>query len=196
MKSRNMFELAALIIISQLTAVSSSPGANHLEPLPVTGTAEKPVIILEAEALPEGVPADPSAITYGGKVLSHDGESCTTKDSSVIVVKKGYTATRILISYTIDPKLKPGTYRVWTSLQTGSKGAQSFTIKAGESPDKLVDRAAFNQTIEAAWKPAWRKTDGALTILPTDSTLTIEISGPTTQAKVLDAFLLVPEEAK
>ncbi|MFZ2657910.1 MAG: acetylxylan esterase [Victivallales bacterium] len=194
MTNSKMLRLAVLAIVSQLAAVPSSFAAKHLEPLPVTGSAEKPVIILEAEPL-DGKEVAVSAVSlYGGKVLYHDGESCNANDSSVIVAKNGHAATKITFSYTLDPKPKPGTYIVWTALQTGSTGAQSFTIKAGESPDKLVDRLAFNQTIEASWKTAWRKADGALTILPTDSTLMIEVSGPTTQAKVLDAFLLVPEE--
>lgn len=196
MTGRKVLGLTAIAVVSQLAAVSTSFASKHLEQLPVTGTAEKPVILLEAEPLDGKEAADPATSLYGGKVLSHYGESCTTKDSSVIVAKKGHAATKISLSYILDPKTKPGTYRVWTLLQTGSKGTQRFAIKAGESPDKLVDRAVFNQMIEAAWKPAWRKTDGTLTILPTDSTLTIEISGATTQAKVLDAFLLVPEEVK
>ncbi|MFZ2657918.1 MAG: glycosyl hydrolase [Victivallales bacterium] len=194
MTSRKILGLAVLAIVSQLAAVSSSLAAKHLEPLPVTGTAEKPVIILEAEPLDGKEAADPAVSLYGGKVLSHDGKSCDAGDSSVVLSQPGYKSSTVTLSYTLDPKPKAGKYKVWTAFTVGGTGGNKFTISGGKTPDKLSRRLDFAQQNLVSWKVDWQKAAGTLVIFPSDTTLTIEVAGMASDKKILDAFLLEPIE--
>ncbi|MFA6291843.1 MAG: hypothetical protein WC637_08695 [Victivallales bacterium] len=192
MTIKNFYRLAALAIISQLATASSSFAAKHLEPLPVTGTAERPVIILEAEPLGGSVPSNPAVATYGGKVLSHDAQNCAASDSAVIVSRPGYKPSTISISYTLDPKPKAGKYMVWTAFTVGGIGGNKFTLSGGKTPDKLSRRLDFSQKNLVSWKIDWQRAEGTVVIFPSDTILTVEVAGMASDKKILDAFLLEP----
>ena len=186
--------LGALLAVSQF-AVASAYADAHLEPLPATGNKERPLILLEAEPVAAVKTTGDAAISIcGGKVLSHDGESCGANESSVILGKQGNAATKISFSFTLEPKFKTGRYNVWTAISCGGVGTQKFTIKAGASQDSLGERLTFQQMIEPPWKIIWRKGQGTLTLRPEDSVLVVESEGVATQAKVFDAFLLAPAD--
>ena len=123
-----MLTLAALAIISQSALISPSSAAKHLEPLPVSGTADRPIIILEAEPLAGDATANPGIFTYGGKVLSHDAQSCTATDAAVIVSQPGYKASKIAILYSLAPKPRAGKYAVWTAYTVGGIGDNRHSI--------------------------------------------------------------------
>ncbi len=189
-----MMSSGATLFAMSMLAVNSAAAAKHLEPLPVAASAEKPVILLEAEPLKKDTPAIPEVNLYGGTVLSNDAQSCAAGDSSLLISQPGHAKSTTTISFTLDPRPKAGKYAVWTAFTVGGVAANTFTIRAGKDLEHLSKRVAFSQKNAESWKTAWQKGAGAFVLFPSDAVATIEVSGMASDKKILDAFLLEPLE--
>jgi hypothetical protein len=160
--------------------------------LPATGTAESPLVLLEAE------PAVPDSgewmQVYGGAVIAHEGDDYVDpRDADVVVARKGYAYTSVTFRYTLDPPMRSGRYEFWASFQLGGTQPQEFTISAGPSDGELTPRATLQLRSPDAWKMSWLKGGTSLMLLPGDRILTVSTKGHASDAKVFDAFLLTPK---
>ena len=193
MKNLVCAELGAVFVASQLL-VGTALAGQHCEPLPVTPTAARPLILFEAEPLTAGATVDPAIRTYGGKILTHDGKSCHAGSESVVLSQPGHKSSSVTLSYSLDPRPRAGKYAVWTAFTVGGVAGNTFTIRAGSDPEKLGLRLSFSQRNVASWQTAWQKGAGTLVLFPSDRCVTIEVAGMASDKKVLDAFLLEPLE--
>jgi hypothetical protein len=173
--------------------------SNDLARLPVQGTEQHPVILLEAET-DTAVSEDPRVRIYGGQVTDQKGvDRVTVKQTGVEVVKKGLARTGVTFQYALNPHLPAGEYRFQVQYMCGGEpkvSAQTFVVKAGPDAERLEVRGQFKVTnpIRTGWKMQWLKGDKPLTLKAGDALLEIQNEGQAHDAKVFDAFLLSPRE--
>lgn len=165
--------------------------------LPVQGTEKNPVILLEAETH-AGASEDPRVRIYGGRVTAQKGvDRVAVTKTRVEVVKKGVARTSVTFQYSLEPRLPASEYGFQVHYMCGGDpkvSAQSFVVKAGPDAEHLEERGRFKVTnpILSGWKMQWLKGDKPLTLKAGDALLEIHNEGQAHDAKVFDAFLLVP----
>lgn len=167
-------------------------------PLPVSGTAEKPVLLLEAEAsLEASATPDAGTKAYAGKVTTHEGaDSVSAQKDKVVAAHKGIGQWKVTFQWTLEPKPKAGNYGFHACFTCGGEpivSAQTFTIKAGPDAEHLEARGTLKITNDTAWKMQWVKAAEAVSLKEGDVVVEITNEGQAHDAKLFDAFLLSPE---
>ncbi len=193
------------LVVKEKESGVAAPGAlerasNTLARLPVQGTEQRPVILLEAETH-LAASEDPSVRIYGGRVTAQKGvDRVTVTKTQVQVVKKGIARTSVTFQYSLEPRLPSGEYGFQVHYMCGGEpkvSSQSFIVKAGPDAEHLEERGRFKVTnpIPTGWTMQWLKGDKPLTLKAGDALLEIHNEGQAHDAKVFDAFLLVPADS-
>ncbi|HEY8219783.1 MAG TPA: hypothetical protein VIF86_06750, partial [Methylobacter sp.] len=170
--------------------------APPLSALPVSGTADKPLVLLDLGNAPALAAAekDPGLQFQSGTATAGPGaESVLTEKDEVQVFHQGFGNWGANFRFELKQALAPGQYRFYARYKSGgevSQVSQNFTVKAGAEPDNLATRSDFTLINSTPWEYQWLQATATVTVLPGDRWLEISNTGKADGAKVFDAFLL------
>lgn len=171
--------------------------APPLSALPVRGTADSPLVLLDLGSAPAFIGAakdDPSLQVHAGSATVGSGaESLLTQKDEVQVFHQGFGSWDANFRFELNPAIAPGQYRFFARYKSGgevSQVSQNFTVKAGSNQHELAARGDFALTNTTPWEYQWLQAAATVTILPGDCWLEINNTGKADGAKVFDAFLL------
>lgn len=170
--------------------------APPLSALPATGSAERPLVLLEMgkEPVLAALDKDPALQVQLGSAAGGSGAaSVLTEKDEVQVFHQGFGSWDASFRFELNPAMAPGQYRFFARYKSGgevSQVSQNFAVKAGAKPDQLATRGIFTLTNNTPWEYQWLKGTGTVTVLPGDRWLQIDNSGKADGAKVFDAFLM------
>ncbi|MGZ8226227.1 MAG: hypothetical protein ACXWT3_06250 [Methylococcaceae bacterium] len=172
-------------------------GSPPLPPaLPVSGSTDKPLVLLELGNMPVYASAVKDAalqVQTGTAVAGPGTESLLTEKDEVQVFHQGFGTWAANFLFELNPEITPGQYRFFARYKSGgevSQVTQNFTVKAGAKPDELAARADFALTNASPWEYQWLQAAASVIVLPGDRWLQIDNTGKADGAKVFDAFLL------
>lgn len=176
------------------TPFGNRPNAEAVTVLPASGTTEHPLVLLEAEPNPaSALQPPPHTIVVPGRIGSSSGvDYACARRADVVVAKKGQAATRIELMFRLPDDLVAGPYRLQTKLMYGGDYPQTLSLDCGADLKQLRTLAVCSVRNPTAWQSAWIKSTPTLTLNADDRWLRITAEGTTYDAKVFDAFLLVP----
>ena len=170
--------------------------APPISALPTSGTADKPLVLLELGKSPFFVAADKDTtlqVQPGTATAGIGAESLLTEKDEVQVFHKGFGSWGASFRFELSPAIAPGQYRFFARYKSGgevSQVSQNFTIKAGAKPNELATRGNFSLTNTTPWEYQWLQSAATVTMFPGDRWLEINNTGNADGAKVFDAFLL------
>ncbi|WP_019867095.1 hypothetical protein [Methylovulum miyakonense] len=170
--------------------------APPLSSLPETGTADRPLVLLELGKTPAFASAEKDAalqVQTGAATAGPGAGSLLTETDEVQVFHQGFGNWGASFRFELNPAIAPGQYRFFARYKSGgevSQVKQSFTVKAGAKPEQLAARGDFTLTNTTPWEYQWLQAAGTVTVLPGDRWLDIGNTGKADGAKVFDAFLL------
>ena len=170
--------------------------ASPLSVLPVSGTANKPLVLLDLgnASLFSTLEKSPNLqINLGTASAGLGAESLLTEKDEVQVFHKGFGNWETNFKFELSPELTPGQYQFFARYKSGgevSQVMQNFIVKAGATLAELAKRADFNLSNTSPWEYQWLKAEGIVTVLPGDRWLEINNTGKADGAKIFDAFLL------
>jgi len=170
--------------------------APPLAALPATGSADKPLVLLDLGKAPAFAAAEKDnslQVQLGTASAGMGAESVLTEKDEVQVFHQGFGSWDANFRFELIPAIVPGQYRVFTRYKSGgevSQVVQHFTVKAGSQPEQLAIRGDFALTNTAPWEYQWLQSPTTVTVLPGDRWLEINNTGKADGAKVFDAFLL------
>lgn len=167
--------------------------------LPVTASAEKPVVLLELGTAPRWTasPQIPGVQVHKGVLTGQSGNGGLIQEKDEVqVLHTGFGEFGASFRFEPKPALPPGQYRFFARYKSGgevSQVAQTFTLKAGHDAQNLAARGEFKLTNSSPWEYQWLQGEGTIAILPGDRILDVFNAGKADGAKVFDAFLLQRE---
>ncbi|MGZ5044354.1 MAG: hypothetical protein ACXV8P_06125, partial [Methylobacter sp.] len=170
--------------------------ASPLSALPASGTADKPLVLLDLGNAPALIAAgkDPALqVQVGTAAAGPDAASVLTEKDEVQVFHQGFGNWGANFRFELKQAIAPGQYRFYARYKSGgevSQVIQNFTVKAGAKPDELATRGDFALTNTTPWEYQWLQAASTVTVLPGDRWLEINNTGKADGAKVFDAFLL------
>ncbi len=170
--------------------------ASPLSALPASGTADKPLVLLDLGNAPvfSTLEKDPALqVQLGTVTAGHDAQSVLAEKDEVQVFHQGFGDWGANFRFELTPAIVPGQYRFYARYKSGgevSQVKQDFTVKAGAKPDELATRGDFALTNTTPWEYQWLQAAATVTVLPGDRWLEINNTGKADGAKVFDAFLL------
>ncbi|UOA10452.1 hypothetical protein [Methylobacter sp. S3L5C] len=170
--------------------------APPLSSLPTSGTADKPLVLLELGTAPAFGTAEkePSLQVQPGTATAGPGtDSLLTEKDEVQVFHQGFGSWDASFRFELNPEIIPGQYQFFARYKSGgevSQVNQTFTIKAGAKPDGLATRGSYAITNSTPWEYQWLQATATVTILPGDHWLEINNTGKADGTKVFDAFLM------
>jgi hypothetical protein len=170
--------------------------ASPLSTLPTSGTAERPLVLLDLGNAPAFGTAEkePSLQVQLGTATAGPGaESILTEKDEVQVFHQGFGSWDANFRFELNPAITPGQYHFFARYKSGGEVCQvrqNFTIKAGAKPDELATRGDFALTNTTPWEYQWLQAATTVTVLPGDRWLEINNTGKADGTKVFDAFLL------
>ncbi|MEC4750305.1 hypothetical protein [Methylomicrobium sp. Wu6] len=170
--------------------------ASPLAVLPASGTADKPLILLDLGKSPAFAADEKNnslQVRHGEATAGSGAESVLTEKDEVQVFHQGFGSWDADFRFALDPAITPGQYRIFARYKSGgevSQVAQNFTVRAGAQPEQLAIRGDFVLTNTTPWDYQWLEASVTVTVLPGDRWLTIHNTGKADRAKVFDAFLL------
>jgi len=170
--------------------------APLLSALPTSGTADRPMVLLELGNAPilGAAEKDPALqVQLGTATVGPGAESVSTEKDEVQVFHPGFGNWGANFRFELNPAIAPGQYRFYARYKSGgevSQVSQNFTVKAGAKPDELATRGDFALTNTTPWEYQWLQAAATVTLLPGDRWLEINNTGKADGAKVFDAFLL------
>ncbi|HBC88724.1 MAG TPA: hypothetical protein DCZ94_17420, partial [Lentisphaeria bacterium] len=170
-------------------------GPRPLEPIPVVGTKEKPVVVLGFGKEPLRKPGDdPSVLAYIGKIVSSEGaDGANIGASDANVMKKGFGSWGAVFQFDLQTAVPAGFYNFNARYKSGGEASQvrqTFVIKAGPDVENLGERGVFQTVNRSPWQYEWVKGSGTFEIFPGDKVIQIANSGKADGAKTFNAFVL------
>ena len=192
MKRNTLFIATGFLLLLGQLSVAHAVNTD----LPVTGTADRPLVLLELGNAPttSAQGKDTALQVQIGTVTAGLGaESVLTEKDEVQVFHKGFGEWAADFTFELKPELTPGQYRVFARYKSGgevSQVEQNFTVKAGANPNEMATRSEFTLTNTTPWEYQWLEAPKTITVLPGDRWLAISNAGKADGAKVFDTFLL------
>ncbi|MFA4945353.1 MAG: hypothetical protein WC789_11705 [Lentisphaeria bacterium] len=170
--------------------------------LPLTGSAEQPVIALGFGKVPFNQPAPgPAVRLFPGTIAAKDGaivKYASIGGAAATVAQKGFGETGTTFQFELDRPVPPGFYSFHARYMSGgepSQVRQSFTVKAGPDAQSLGERGSFQTLNKTPFKQQWLAGNGTFAILPGDQVIQIVNRGKAHDAKVFEGFALGFEAA-
>jgi hypothetical protein len=170
--------------------------ASPLSALPTSGTADRPLVLLDLGNAPAfgAAEKEPSLqVQLGTATAGPSAQSILTEKDEVQVFHQGFGSWDASFRFELNPAIAPGQYHFFARYKSGgevSQVSQNFTIKAGAKPDELATRGDFALTNTTPWEYQWLQAATTVTVLPGDRWLEINNTGKADGTKVFDAFLL------
>ena len=169
--------------------------ASPLATLPISGTQDKPLVLLDLGSAPVlAEEQNPTLKYYLGKASAGvDAASVLLEKDEAQVFHQGFGNWGANFSYELTPEIPPGQYRFFARYKSGGEASQveqKFTVKAGSQPDQMAARVNFNLSNSIPWEYQWLQAKGTVSVFPGDRWLEIQNTGKADGAKVFDAFLL------
>ena len=170
--------------------------ASPLSTLPTSGTAERPLVLLDLGNAPAFAAAEKESslqVQLGTAIAGAGAKSIVTVKDEVQVFHPGFGSWDASFRFELNPVITPGQYRFFARYKSGgevSQVSQNFIIKAGAKPDQLATRGDYALTNTTPWEYQWLQAAATVTVLPGDRWLEINNTGKADGAKVFDAFLL------
>jgi hypothetical protein len=170
--------------------------ASPLSTLPTSGTAERPLVLLDlgnAPAFAEAENESSLQVQRGTAIAGAGTESIVTVKDEIQVFHPGFGSWDASFRFELKPGITPGQYHFFARYKSGgevSQVKQNFTIKAGAKSGELATRGDFALTNTTPWEYQWLQAATTVTVLPGDRWLEIHNTGKADGAKVFDAFLL------
>ncbi|MDP3332729.1 MAG: hypothetical protein Q8Q40_13350 [Methylococcaceae bacterium] len=170
--------------------------APPLAALPATGSADKPLVLLDLGKTPAFASAEKDSslqVQLGTAAAGSGAESVLIEKDEVQIFHQGFGSWDANFRFELNPAIVPGQYRVFTRYKSGgevSQVTQHFTVKAGAKPEQLATRGDFALTNTSPWEYQWLQSPTTINVLPGDHWLEINNTGKADGAKVFDAFLL------
>ncbi len=170
--------------------------ASPLSILPTSGTADRPLVLLDLGNAPAFAAAEKESslqVQRGIAIAGAGAESIVTVKDEVQVFHPGFGSWDASFRFELNPAITPGQYHFFARYKSGgevSQVSQNFTIKAGAKPDELATRGDYALTNTTPWEYQWLQAAATVTVLPGDRWLEIKNTGKADGAKVFDAFLL------
>ncbi|OAI00580.1 hypothetical protein [Methylomonas methanica] len=164
--------------------------------LPLAGSAEQPVVLLELGKNPAlaALPKPPYLeLVSGTATAGANTGALTIENDEALLFHQGFGDWGGRFRFELPATLKPGQYRLQARYKSGgevSQVKQNFIVKAGAKPEELATRAEFALNNTTPWQYQWLPASTTINLLPGDRWLEIENSGKADGAKVFDAFLL------
>ncbi|MFI3184547.1 MAG: hypothetical protein QX198_01035 [Methylococcaceae bacterium] len=181
---------AALLVLSGLSIAN----ADSRVKLPVLGTIEQPVLLLElgSEPPPAGE-IDKTLHVFTGDVAGHEGDTAIqiAKDE-ISSLHPGFGNWKISFRFNVKSGLPAKPHLFWALWKQGGDPTvcmQTFEIWAGPDSSRLELRATL-PIKPKGWEYAWIAADSQVTFKSDDSVIEVRDSGAGHDAKVFDAFLL------
>ena len=187
-----MFEF---LVLAALASGGLANGAE-LAALPVQGSAETPVILLELGHAPPSRSSPNASVQIAmGDIEGHSEDSSIVIDEDAVnSMHPGFGTWTARFRFDLPSPLKAKPYTLWARWRQGGEPdvcVQTFEIWAGPDSTKLEQRAVL-QMKPKGWEYAWLAGATPLTFKPDDTMVEIRDSGAGHDAKVFDAFLLGP----
>jgi hypothetical protein len=170
--------------------------AASMPRLPISGTADKPVILLKLGKASQwaSVKEDLAVWVYPGTATAQEGaDSVVTANEEVQVLRKGYGTWGASFEFKLSPAIPPGLYSFYARYRSGgeiSQVVQTFTVKAGQEAQSLGTRGSFSLRNTTPWRYQWLRDQSTVAMLPGDTVVRIENAGAADGAKIFDSFLL------
>ena len=170
-------------------------GPRPPEPLPISATKEKPVLVLGFGKEPLRKHGDePNVFALAGKIISAEGaESSNIGASDANIMKKGFGSWGAVFQFDLQQDVPAGFYNFNAKYKSGgevSQVRQSFVVKAGPDEQNLGERGVFQTVNRNPWNYQWVKGHGTFAIFPGDKVVQIVNSGKADGAKIFNAFVL------
>ena len=168
--------------------------------LPITGTPDKPLLLLELGKAPllAALAKDAKVqVQPGVASVGKGADSLLLENDEVQIFHQGFGSWGANFLFELNPTVAPGNYRIFARYKSGgevSQVRQNFTVKAGAKPEQLSTRADFALLNTTPWEYQWLPAGSKVTVLPGDRWLSIENTGKADGAKVFDAFLMQLED--
>ncbi len=169
----------------------SVANADGLSRLPVQGTAQRPLLLLELGSEPPAV--DNTTRMFKGEVSGHEGDAAiqTGKDE-ISSLHPGFGSWKVSFRFKVKPGHPVQPYIFWARWRQGGDPnvcVQSFEVWAGADPSKLELRATLPMKPKG-WEYAWIAAESQVKLKADDAVIEVRDSGAGHDAKVFDAFLL------
>jgi hypothetical protein len=167
----------------------------ELADLPVRGTGEKPLVLLDLGSEPPSLAVKAAALqVHRGELIAHEGDASIRTDKDEIISRHpGFGAWRVAFRFELKTKPAPNQYTFWARWRQGGDPnvcVQTFEVWAGPSATRLEQRAAMRLKPKG-WQYAWIAGE-PLKLNADDRVVEVREHGAGHDAKVFDAFLLGP----
>jgi hypothetical protein len=178
-------------------AVFTAAPTFAIESLPLSGTEKHPVILLELGKNPAfATNANEHVLVSRGQIVDQHGvDSVAEADESVNLVHKGNADFGATLRFALTADPIEGPYTFWARWQQGGDPgycSQDYKILAGADGDALEERGVLRMTNDYPWKYTWVNAQTAISLKSSDRVVQIVNAGRGSDAKMFDAFLLVP----
>ena len=185
------------LCLTVLLVVSQAWADNAAVLLPVQGSTQWPVLLLDLGKQPMMVQGEAARVTMG-EVIRHVGESTIEiGNEDITVLHPGFGNWNVDFRFQLSQKPQASVYQFWAHWRQGGVPdvcVQTFEIWAGPNAAKLERRAIF-QLKPKGWDYAWIGADLPVKLQAGDDVIEVRNSGAGHDAKVFDAFLLAPPMA-
>lgn len=194
-RHRNSFCFAISVIVGTLVISDVRAEEKPTLPIPIQGTEANPVVVLFA-APQETTPNSASLVTSTGEVIDKSGvDYVAASKGKLNVVKKGLAPTGVTWRFALKPQPPEGDYHIAVRYACGGEPhvvGQTFHVRGGPSEGRMEERGKFTVTNPSPWKAQWIDGRVRVAIKADDAVLEIRNEGRAHDAKIFEAFLLVP----
>jgi len=190
MKPLPLFFLTLQTVLAGLSVAN----ADVFRGLPIQGTAERPVLLLELGSEPPSVGVeDKTTRLFTGVVDTHEGDaSIQTGKDEISSLHPGFGRWMVNFRFNVKPDLPAKPYIFWARWRQGGDPnvcVQTFEVWAGSGPSRLELRGTLSMKPKG-WDYAWIAAELPVSLKADDAVIEVRDSGAGHDAKVFDAFLL------
>ncbi len=181
-----------LVVLAGLTIAN----ANEAPKLPVKGSLERPLLLLELGSKPPSMGInDKTTRVFSGEVYAHEGDtSIQTGIDEISSLHPDFGSWKVNFRFKINPGLSAKPYNFMARWKQGGDPnvcMQSFEIWAGSDQTKLELRATLAMKPKG-WDYAWITAEAPVNLKADDAIIEVRNSGAGHDAKIFDAFMLAP----
>jgi len=193
MKPLTLFFMMVKAVLLAL-AGSSLGHAGVIPGLPVQGSAERPVLLLELGSEPASSRVeDKTARVVTGEISGHEGDtSIQTDKDEISSLHPGFGSWKVGFRFKLGSGFPAGSYTFWARWRQGGDPAvcvQAFEVWAGPDASRLELRGSLSMKPKG-WDYAWIAAETPVALKADDAVIEVRDSGAGHDAKVFDAFLL------
>lgn len=193
-----MGRLASSFLVLLMASRAIVANGADLSDLPLQGTSERPLILLELGSAPPATTAKEATTKVAiGKLTAHEGdESVRIGNDAVTTLHKGFGTWSSAFRFDLGVQARADSRQFWARWKQGGVPdvcLQTFEIWAGPNAASVEHRATLRLKPKG-WRYDWI-VGGPLVLKADDAVIEVRDSGAGHDAKVFDAFLLTPTDS-